>query len=261
MLQAITRNKSNIHRRYLGHRDIDEYHVREEDELTALLLGPLELLPDNVNAYFWYQLLKTHGAQDLPDDFPTGSRILFWPSRKTRYGTRIEPDIEVVLLWPNGSNRTLVIELKWRAPLSGKRQLHDQWGEYLTADERKHGFHLFIAPETSAALRALSDQDVWRGKLIPLNWHTVLASLRSISACQQQEAKLLHAWSSQVTAVLTKLHIHEFNGFNSISTARHMEGLEQKGLIFWRGFSGFDGLKTYPQRLLDHSSIFFGNEL
>lgn len=70
MLHAINQGKGKIYKRYLGHRDGTEKRVYEEDEITALLLGPLALLPEKESAAFWHYLLHNLEAPGYTEQLP-----------------------------------------------------------------------------------------------------------------------------------------------------------------------------------------------
>lgn len=146
MLHAIEKSKTRISRRYLGYRDGIELRVSEEDEITSTVLGPLDFLTAAENHRFWQRLLASvKHANFLPPSQPSNVEFGFWERRiaNDASGT-IEPDAIVRMCWPDGSTRTLLIELKWRAPLSGEDQLHRQWLQYLTEMERQTALHLLL---------------------------------------------------------------------------------------------------------------------
>lgn len=250
MLHAITQRKTNIYRRYLGVREPGDVKVAEEDELTALLLGPLALMPPTVSAMFWMKLLRLSKAPSIPNTDPLSAIMEFWPSRPDGDGGRIEPDLQVKLLWPDGQRYLILVELKWRAPLSGNNQLHRQWMEYLSPHERKKAWHVFIGRETSEALKALGQKDVWNGRLLPMSWFEMLGMLEQMGIAD------LNPWVEQVSSVLKCLGIRRFQGFRSFpqSTYRH-----KNEVVFWRGFTGFSHLEPM---VIDSSSlpIFFDQE-
>lgn len=228
MLHAITHNKTRLHLRYLGHRDEGEKRVPEEDEITSLIMGPLAFLPDSAIGAFWMDLVKW-GSPEV--EFPVGSvtkaEMRFWPRRGY-----IEPDLRVDLFWGE-ERRVLLVEFKWRAPLSGQDQLHKQWLEYLLPDERERALHLFIAPSTSEGSNAMSRENVWAGKLLLRSWFDVLNALHDLSG---PDAHFLQRWSSEACRCLGKLGIRPFRGFNRLSAP---ETPLQQAAAFWRGFDGF----------------------
>lgn len=263
MLQAITKSKSNIYRRYLGHRDQDDSRrVAEEDELTALLIGPLEFFPKHLSGLFWGHLLSEMKAPKIPQGIPVSATIEFWPSRKIETNdskiARIEPDLMVDLFWPKGEKRSLLIEMKWRARLSGEDQLHNQWTKFLSKDEQEKSFHLFIAPETSEALKARDLQDVWNGRLLAISWFDLLAVFHDIVNSNRNQFNDLIPWIINVISLMNKLGIRPFTGFNGLIQAGIINSCLHNKNIFWRGFDGFECLSEKSTDFF-HYPIFFND--
>lgn len=228
MLQAIHQRKSKIYRRYLGERDGTEAKVAEEDELTALLLGPLQFMPERNAALFWHQLLLEFEAPNYcPDTSPEGLCMKFWPSFPAGSRQRVEPDLLVELTWPDGKTLKLIVELKWRAPLSGDHQLHRQWQHCLTSQEQATAYHLFIAPETSEAQAALGSDtgDIWKGRLLSISWYELMGLF-------DQSYLDLGVWPEMMTHTLDCLGIHRFKGFKSLHSAPEVVFSAQRP-VFW----------------------------
>lgn len=238
MLQAFCHGKSRLHWRYLGHREAGETRVSEEDEITALIMGPLEYLPPADVGKFWRTLVEPtvrHSQLPFPAG-PVGRTVLhFWPRRV------IEPDLLVELFWPTGERRLLLVELKWKAPLSGDDQLHRQWQEFLTNSERQQAYHLFIAPDISSGLNAKSAKDIWEGRLILHSWLSVLGLLRTISTTGSPG---LERWQSRVTDFLRKVGIRRFQGFLDLG----LPACSQDRPVFWCPLDGFSAFVP-PARL------------
>lgn len=232
MLHSFCHGKSHLYRRYLGHRDVGEKRVCEEDEITSLIMGPLDYMPSEASGLFWRELIERNVREDLA--FPSGpvSRVQmdFWPLRT------VEPDLLVWLYWPTGERRIVLVEFKWNAPLSGSDQLHRQWGEYLTHAELEVAHHLFIAPEISAGLNAIGQNDVWNGRLILRSWINVLDVLNRLD-CSSYAG--LEKWKSHVTTLLKNLGIRRFQGFSSLSPPSLHEGSP----VFWNPINGFKELE------------------
>jgi hypothetical protein len=248
MLHAFNQGKSNLYRRYLGHRDGSEKRVSEEDEITALIMGPLDYLPPAAAGLFWRGLVEQTGrtaSAAFPESPPSHIRMRFWPRRA------VEPDLVVELHWPSGERRILLVEFKWNAPLSGEQQLHRQWLEFLTEAERADAYHLFIAPEISAGLNALGSNDVWQGRLILHSWIGVLHVVRNLRAA---EFCGLQTWREQMTRFLGKLGILRFQGFVALTTPTPMSAPNEQSSIFWRPLSGFSQLMPPVVPSLEKSS-------
>ncbi|EFI36092.1 conserved hypothetical protein [Desulfonatronospira thiodismutans ASO3-1] len=258
MLQAINQGKSNFYKRYVGHREKGE-RVSEEDELTSLILGPLELIPGHLSAIFWGTLLSEFKIPSVPSNFPEKAEIAFWKSRKNfMTGKPIEPDIVVDLKWPSGESFLLLIEMKWHSPLSGKDQLQIQWTEFLSEEERSKALHLFIAPETSEASKARRARDVWSGRLLAISWFDILCILQDKIRKRDPVYEPLMPWMTQVVALLDKLGIRPFRGFKNLKLPEYSISKESKHL-FWNGFIGFTYL-AQPALITTNDQIFFNNK-
>ncbi|MDI3398846.1 hypothetical protein QLG12_11580 [Pseudomonas sp. V88_4] len=249
MLHAFNQGKSSLYRRYLGHREIGEKRVCAEDEITALIMGPLDYLPAESAGLFWRSLIE-RGGRDVhpafPDEAADRAQMRFWP----RNG--VEPDLLVELGWPTGERRILLIEFKWDAPLSGDDQLHRQWLEFLTPAERTDAYHVFIAPDISAGLNALGERDVWNGQLVLHSWLGVLNIVRSM---RTSGFTGLETWKSQITRFLGKLGIFRFQGFDSLS----LPPIVESTTVFWSPLNGFSTLKpsTVPSSPLGQPFYFW----
>lgn len=209
MLHAFSHKKSRLYKRYLGYReDPAEKRVAEEDEITSLIMGPLAFLSPAAVGAFWLSLVRLRNPDhEFPAGAPTHADMHFWPRRG-----KIEPDLRVDLAWGDDT-RVLLVEFKWRAPLSGENQLHDQWEIYLRPDEHDHALHLFIGLDTSEGINALNRRDIWQGKLLMRSWFDVLTSVSTINSGSALE---LRRWSEQVEKCLRLLAVRPFNGFDAI---------------------------------------------
>ncbi|MCL4759959.1 MAG: hypothetical protein KJZ96_16610 [Rhodocyclaceae bacterium] len=236
MLHATVKGKSALHERYLGRRDEGERRVHEEDEITSAIFGPLDFMAPGEVARFWHSVLRVSGKGSFfPDGAPEITEVQLWSRRPARSARFVEPDAVVRLRWPGGEQRVLLVELKWRAPLSGEDQLHHQWNEYLTAEERECALHLFIAPETSAAPAPASEgADVWlvndEVRLLPVTWLRIRGALAEY--CRENSA--LGRWASAVDGFLDKLKMRRFSGFIGFEVAASIP-LELPDRVFWRG--------------------------
>jgi hypothetical protein len=127
----------------------------------------------------------------------------------------------------------LLIELKWKAPLSGEDQLQRQWQEFLSEQERKNALHLFIAPETSAGAAARDDR-VWQGRLVLLPWMEIKTTLKKLMT----EGSSLARWAGLVNEFLEKIGIQGFNGFSRLALSQESQDSLSRHVsspLFWRG--------------------------
>ncbi|NBF10839.1 hypothetical protein [Pseudomonas sp. Fl4BN1] len=252
MLHAFRHGKSRLFKRYLGHRDEGEARVCEEDEITALIMGPLDYLPAEAIGVFWKAVVEQDGQRQALA-FPAGpasrAHMHFWPRRG------VEPDLFVELHWPDGERRLLLVEFKWNARLSGDDQLHRQWQEFLLPSERDDAYHLFIAPEISAGLNALSERDIWNGRLLLRPWTSILGVLRDLEG---PGAVLLQRWSSQVSRFLEQLGVKRFQGFTRLNAPPPIK----TPTLFWTPVNSFAELKppAVPP-YIQHSSSFIWSSM
>lgn len=266
MLHAIDKGKTRFYERYLGKRDGREHKVYEEDEITSTVFGPLEFLPASEICRFWRRVLQYVGhAEFLPNDAPSDVQITLWPRRNAEIdGNFIEPDGVVSVEFADGRKRLLLIELKWRAGLSGDGQLHRQWEQFLNEEERSQSLHLFIAPEISAGAQALNNLevggDVWgSSRLVLLPW----LQLRAVFGELALEKTKLGRWAQLVDQFLNRIGIRRFGGFCNLAPPLNAS-TEFADCIFWmtQKYSGLAVCGPLPalSRQATHP-IFFAHQL
>lgn len=263
MLHATNMGNSALFKRYLGYRDEEERKVHEEDEITSIVLGPLDFLQPAAVHEFWRCVLVSAGYADfLPNEAPAEIKTEFWPRRKATDNSKpIIPDAHVTMTWPDSRSRILLIELKWRAGLSGYDQLHRQWQCYLSEGEQKQALHLFIAPEVSVGVKALSDENaggnVWQdgNRLVLLPW----LQIRSVLVELEKEYSPLGRWAGLAARFLGKIQIRKFSGFRHISVDQALPTM-LPNIVFWQPPHYWSSLSC-PPALPDsiHGSIFFTN--
>jgi hypothetical protein len=260
MLHAIAKKgKSTLYRRYLGSRDGEERKVNEEDEITSTIFGPLDFMPTDDVFGFWQRILESAGQGTfLPPGTPSQITMDMWPKRPNP-GTNesIEPDVMVRMTWPD-TFRILLIELKWRSPLSGEDQLHKQWQYFLTPNERSQALHLFIAPEISAGAGALNNQNaggnVWGNRLLLLPWMQIRAVLNQFPLIGG-----LSRWAKLADCFLERVLIRRFGGFRDLVTDLSLPDVLPSPL-FWHpytftGWTTLGALPTLPTPCSD--ALFF----
>jgi hypothetical protein len=239
MLHATAKNKSTLYRRYFGERDGDERKVYEEDEITSTIFGPLDFLCASDAHRFWLRVLESEGQPlFLPVASPQKISVAMWPrDSATDNGNSIEPDMVITMEWADGDFRILLIELKWRAPLSGSDQLHRQWLHYLDDEQRAHALHIFIAREISAGAQALNNEEaggnVWitkrnESRIVLLPWLRIRAVLDDFS----KEDSALGRWAKLADQFLDRIQIGKFSGFNNFSSGISVP-LQSPSNLFW----------------------------
>lgn len=232
MLHSTMKKKGTLYKRYLGDRDGKEGNVHEEDEITSAVLGPLDFLTDEDVFLFWVTLLAKAGRADFfPKSPPVSINMKMWDRRSTKDGI-VEPDVVVEMEWPD-DRRTLLIEMKWHAPLSGEKQLQRQWNFYFEEQEREKGLHLLIAPDVAAGSEAKSKDDVWQGKLILIQWLKV----RSVLGELKDTKTAIGRWAMQADFFLERLHVQRFGGFGDLKMDQPLP-IALPQTLFWQGFSG-----------------------
>ena len=264
MLHAIEKGKTKYFRRYLGHRDGEERNVHEEDEITSTVLGPLDFLAPSDIHDFWRRVLETAGYSEfLPQEHPVSARIELWPRRYfDNNNSFIEPDTIVRFRWSDGKSRLLLVEMKWRAKLSGEDQLHQQWLHFLSEEERSQALHLFIAPELSAGAKAPNNEDaggdVWSkmagiSRLVLVPW----LHIRSVFSALGQESSPLGRWAQVADKFLEKVQIKKFKGFHNLTSNISLPPSQPK-TVFWKPplyWSSLGNAPALPKEIPDF--IFF----
>ena len=227
MMRAVVGEKTRLHHRYLGHRDDDERHVREEDEITSAFFDGLALLSPLDGQAFWRELLGHEFSKTFfPDTPPVGMDWQFWPRRfRDRV---IEPDMLIKFRWSDGAIRTVLVELKWKAGI-GKDQLQRQWRDFLDGTERRDGVHVFVAHDIAAGLAAKTSHDVWGGnRLLLRSWMEV----RNAVGHLPRISRSLGIWADLADRFLERLKISNFRGFKAIKT--FMPPMLADLPIFWQ---------------------------
>ena len=249
--------KSSMYKRYLGHRDGVEKNVHEEDEITSTVIGPLDFLSPRDVFSFWHGVLASSGkCEFLPKNYPSSADVRLWDSRITPpKGRRVEPDVRIDFSWPDGSKFTLLVEIKWRARLSGSDQLHAQWSEYLTEMERQSALHLFIAVDTSAGSAAKEKADVWNRRLVLVTWLQIRNVLADIV---RSDHGGFGRWAKVADGFLEKIGIRRFSGFHFLNEFKSPMPHDSRTL-FWNSWCGWSEISSNLQSVLSVGvdSIFF----
>jgi len=245
MLHAFSRNKSRAYRRYMGVHEMDEPRVNCEDEITSIVFGPLDFLSAADNWLFWNTLLNCASSKSasgpLPSGFfddkfsPTVCELQFWPMKD-----RIEPDLLVRFIDATGQERSLLVEFKWNAPLSGNDQLEKQWKRY-QKEHQDTSLHVFIAKN----LDDIQGQQhrFWMNdeacRLRGVRWHTLRQEADKLDNSSLGTGEF-RRWAGQVRNFLHLIGIRPFIGFpNTICKAKTLGTTPPDALRFWLGFPGF----------------------
>lgn len=243
MLHAFARNKSRAYRRYLGVRDPSEPRVSAEDEITSLIFGPLEFLSTLDNWTLWKLVVRSRtsisACGPLPSNFfsdfsPSSFTVEFWPRKEN-----IEPDLVVQFVDDVGATRSLLIELKWDAGVSGADQLEKQWLRYQES-EHDRSLHVFIAKR---APEMVSDTTPWTCleadgseavRLRAIRWHEFKQEIAKLSHASTVSAPLKR-WAVLVSDFLGQLEVRPFVGFRAvIHLAEAIPPMDGQDIVLWR---------------------------
>lgn len=252
MLHAVVRNKSLHYRLYRGEREDNGRQVREEDEITSTFLGPLDFMDPILVYDFCIHLFGlTNLCHILPKDPPTSCKLILWP-RLNGGSDRlfVEPDAQLILLWPNGKKIIIVIEFKWRAPLSGSDQLHQQWSAIQRDYDPKNAWHFFVGLDISCGINARHSQEVdpWlidgEDHLALISWAQIRDALGKI----QPSTCGLYQWATLTDLYLDLIGVKRFKGYCNIAAPFPNKDM----LHSWRfnglshGFHGYHQLELPP---------------
>jgi hypothetical protein len=244
MLHAIARNKSRAYTRYLSVKAPFEPRISAEDEITSIIFGPLEFLPAADNWKLWQRILQSrasgHLSGPLPSTYlagfsPHAFELEFWPRKD-----RIEPDLVIRFSDACGETRSLLVELKWDAPLSGPDQLEKQWLRYQRGLHAQ-SLHVFLAKEVG---RQPEDRQPWAcvdsdgtaaSRLRRVHWHGFQYEIGQLAAAPDTSAPL-RRWCVLAGGFLAQVGIRSFGGFHdSLALATAIPDGDQEIMQFWRG--------------------------
>lgn len=227
MLHAFTRNKSRAYTKYLGVKNLSEPRVCSEDEITSIVFGPLDFLSPADHWSVWKSVLQGHASMHasgpMPPNFtegfsPVECQLDFWPRKH-----RIEPDIVIKFTDAVGESRSLVVELKWNAGVSGDDQLQKQWLDY-QAGLHASSLHVFIAKQMS---ELPSDRHAWSvsgggsvraSRLRAVRWHDLRHEIAKLAGLPATSLALVR-WCELTNAFLSLVGIRTFAGFHA---SRHL---------------------------------------
>lgn len=221
MLHAYNRRKSRLYNRYQEVKSLlsedENRKIPAEDELTSTIIGPMDFLQPGDIYSFWLKLITTISPSSFDDGqfpatAPSGVEHHFWPRR---HGT--EPDLMIHLQWQNGERRILLIEIKWRAGLSGNDQLHKQWNNFLDINERAISTHIIISlREHDLSFKKDTKNNDWpNSKLISLTW---MQWKRELEKCRSSNifSVSFKNWARVACDLLEKLDVNHFRGFRNL---------------------------------------------
>lgn len=235
MLHAIAQKKSMRHKNYhldkktKFDRAEDEKHIREEDEITSTILGPLDFLNNEDSYKFWKAVIGLNrrdvSLPALPNEAPISGNVTFWPKNK------VEPDAFFEYRWKDGRRINFLLEIKWNAPLSGEDQLSRQWSDFLTPSQQSDSIHIFISPDIATGVNAIQNlvSKEHSKRMIPLSWSQICEVFEEF---EKNSDGRLGKWSSLSRRFLERAGVSVFKGFlNITSNITNSETVEYRGLF------------------------------
>lgn len=244
MLHAFARNKSRAYTRYLRVRDPSEPRVSSEDEITSLVFGPLDFLSASDNWILWSSVFQSHASNDMsgpiPQNYfsgfsPSECTFEFWPRKDN-----IEPDLVIRFSNESGETRSLLVELKWDAGVSGADQLEKQWLRF-HEDEHASSLHVFIAksmgdlPTNRRPWSCLNTDGsaASASRLRGIRWHEFRHEIVKLADSPHASAPLKR-WCDLVSGFLKRLGIRPFVGFGAtVRLAAATPEVDKDDELFW----------------------------
>lgn len=241
MLHAFARHKSKAYTRYLRVRDPSEPRVSSEDEITSIIFGPLDFLSASDNWKLWTLLLQSHASRNisspLPSEYvsdfsPSACTLEFWPRKDN-----IEPDLVIKFSNDKDQTRSLLVELKWDAGLSGADQLEKQWLHYQRS-EHASSLHIFIAkrmgrPPDIQPWACESADGSAASRLRRILWHEFKHEIVKLAGLPETSGPLKR-WCVLAGGFLRQVGIRPFIGFDT--TVRLADTIPDGGdeqIKFW----------------------------
>ncbi len=246
MLHAFAHHKSRAYTRYLRVREADEPRVSSEDEITSLIFGPLDFLSAADNWKLWKLVLQSHASEAMSGPLPSEYLAGFSPSTCTQHfwprRGGIEPDLVIEFADQAGATRSLVIELKWDAGVSGADQLEKQWRD-LQGSKQTTSLHLFIAksmgdlPTDMQPWSCTGSDGVVSSRLRALRWHVFKHEIVKLAALPDTSLPLKR-WCALASGFLAQVNIRPFVGFHTpVRLARDLDTASTDDMTFWMGAS------------------------
>lgn len=257
MLHAVENSKTTRARQYAqpAKRDEhDEFHrknnLQAEDEITSIVLGPMEFFNPEASLNFWLDLI---GESNLGIKSEKTELVEFklWAKRKS-----IEPD--GLIVYKNGGRKYIfLLEVKWNADLS-ENQLENQWDYFLNNRERQNATHIFLGKDVKDAIQVRNDRIGKNDhKISVLSWQKFRHFLNRLP--EGRYPREFVRWAKLAETFLEKCGVIDFGGFGQILHS-HKElppGFScSSSSIFWHPFSGFSGY-CINSDLAHQDSIFF----
>lgn len=202
MLQAITRNKAEKFLKQNGTR------IPREDLMTDVVFGGLRYFEPDQGGLALHWL--------IPDVVEFGSllqEVRLWPRRN-----RVEPDVVIDLIVPNGQRRRLIVECKWLDFMLTAEQLEEQWSQFGPGAPDVEGdvHHVLIVQrkmrvEPEAFISAQPEVRAVRTLLL---WRELAAAANG--RLHSQGSLPLNRWISDVVRVVDAADERAFSGWRAL---------------------------------------------
>jgi hypothetical protein len=163
---------------------------------------------------------------------PSACTFAFWPRKD-----KIEPDLLVKFLDGQGGTRSLLVELKWDAGLSGDDQLEKQWLHYQSGDHA-NTLHVFIAKRLGSPL----DRKIWAcpgpngapgSRLRRVRWHEFKHEIVKLASLPDTSDSLKR-WCVLASGFLGQVGIRPFIGFHeAVYLANAISDESERTIQFW----------------------------
>ncbi len=249
MLHAVEKRKTTRARQYAHAEHIEEhnnYHkkknLKAEDEITSIVIGPLEFLSPVDSLKFWLELLELNDRPDFENSEPVYlDDFKLWMGRDN-----IEPD-GFIFYKCNKNKYIFLLEVKWNSKLE-ENQLENQWDKFLKDDEKPYATHVFLGKDTRDADNIQSQRSQKNPDHIikVISWLRFRRALKEI-APEKTHHKGFARWAELANKFLEQCGIIDFSGFKGIADSYKVifNGLplHEKNL-FWQPFRGFSSKQT-----------------
>jgi hypothetical protein len=235
----------------LGHRKHGVKSVQGfEDALTSMFFGTLCYLHPRSVADFFQSLLGQQ-SETIRESLAAISRddvivkFEFW--KNLAQTGRVEPDLLVRFLFPDGDFVQLLIECKWESGESSADQLLTQW-KAVPREDRSKTFHVYLVKYRHEGERARQaninaglasgDGIGWGCRLLLVTWHDVMeaSAAHSASGGDAYQYAVLRQWKADMAGMFDRIGVWVFRGFAKI----HETCETSQGVLFWKPFHGFE---------------------
>jgi hypothetical protein len=212
MLHAIHNRKSRLpFLRYVAGSDGQGHRRTQEDEITSIVFGPLDFMPEATTRSIVTILF---GCSPIPETHRVSMKL--WP----RY-ENVEPDVVFIEHCDNGTERAYIIEVKWNAPLGD-----DQVDRQRTAmrDSAIEVIEHIVLSRYPIEVGSNSKNKTWMDFK-----DDILKGIKD-----NDKDQISKKWAELTWSFLESCNVLHFRGFSSIADCSIGPKCAQK-YIFWFG--------------------------